>query len=181
MVQTDEALYTAYHEGDLSAFDCLYDRYKRPLYRFLLRRGLPQDAVEDVFHESWLSVISFEKKQHFKVGGFKAWIYTVSRNKSIDAFRKANIHTEENWDEHINEVFSEITTEQQQVDIDCLALMKESIAQLPFDQRDAFLLQQEAGLSLQQIAEMMKVGRETIKSRLRYAMNQLKTWLEECL
>ncbi len=52
--------------------------------------------------------------------------------------------------------------------------LKNAVASLPPAQRDAFLLQQEAGLSLSEIAELTGVGVETVKSRLRYAVNKLR-------
>ena len=66
------------------------------------------------------------------------------------------------------------STERIQEGIDCVELIKQSVAALPVDQRDVFLLQNEADLSLQQIADLMSVGRETIKSRVRYAMASLR-------
>ncbi|HKL51004.1 MAG TPA: sigma-70 family RNA polymerase sigma factor, partial [Wenzhouxiangellaceae bacterium] len=56
--------------------------------------------------------------------------------------------------------------------------LRAALMQLPPDQREAFLLQQEAGLSLADIAERESVGRETIKSRLRYAVGKLRGILE---
>jgi len=49
-----------------------------------------------------------------------------------------------------------------------------ALAELPAAQRDAFLLQQEAGLSLAEIAELTGAGDETVKSRLRYATAKLR-------
>ena len=49
-----------------------------------------------------------------------------------------------------------------------------ALALLPAAQRDAFLLQQEGGLSLEEIGELTGVGLETVKSRLRYAVAKLR-------
>ena len=54
----------------------------------------------------------------------------------------------------------------------------EALAALPTVQREAFLLQQEAGMSLAQIAELTGAGEETVKSRLRYATAKLRAALE---
>ena len=175
---SDEQLFSAYHTGDMAAFESLYARYRQSMYLFLLRRGLNESSAEDVYHDTWIKVL---EQTQFKHNNFKAWLYTVMRNLSIDALRKSSIRVVEEFDESVHDEQSHVSAQKQTEDNDCLDLMTTSITQLPFEQRDAFLLQHEAGLSLQQIAEVMSTGKETIKSRLRYAMNSLKQWLEECL
>ena len=55
--------------------------------------------------------------------------------------------------------------------------LRDAVASLPSVQREAFLLQQEGGLSLAEIAELTGVGAETVKSRLRYALDKLRALL----
>ncbi len=175
---SDEDLYAAYRGGDMAAFDQLYSRYRQPLYLFLLRRGHTETVAEDVFHDCWMRVI--DRAKSFEGDNFRAWVYTVIRNLSTDSFRKANIQLSEEYDEESG-INSHFSTEKIQQDIDCIELIKSSVSTLPVEQRDVFLLKEEAGLSLQQIADVMVVGRETIKSRIRYAMSQLKKLMAECL
>ena len=175
---SDEELFKQYRSGDLSAFESLYARYRQPMYSFLIRRGLNQQQAEDAYHDSWLKVIN---QANFSHQNFQAWLYTALRNLSIDLVRKNSIRAADELDEATYNGLSHVSAQQQSEDNDCLALMNQSITQLPIDQRDAFLLQHESGLSLEQIASVMRTGKETIKSRLRYAMKSLKSWLEECL
>jgi len=174
----DESLYAAYRRGDMAAFELLYARYRQPLYRFLLGRGHSPANTEDVFHDCWMRLI--DKKTEFAGENFRAWFYTIARNLSTDAFRKINIRIADSYEEASDPNYH-VSTQQQQEGIDCIELIKSSVAALPSDQRDVFLLKEEAGLSLQQIADLMAVGRETIKSRIRYAMNQLRLLMVECL
>lgn len=175
---SDEQLFAAYHAGDMAAFESLYARYRQSMYLFLLRRGLSERSAEDVYHDTWVKVLEQTK---FKHNNFKAWLYTVMRNLSIDALRKSTLRAVEEFDEAKHNEQAHVSAQKQTEDNNCLDLMNNSITLLPAEQRDAFLLQHEAGLSLQQIAEVMSTGKETIKSRLRYAMTSLKQWLEECL
>lgn len=176
---TDEALYAAYRSGDMAAFDILYTRYRQTLYLFLLRRGLPESLAQDAFHDCWMKVI--DEREQFDGNLFKAWIFRVARNMSIDYFRRASIRSTEPLSDDMLGNEMSISSEAVLQGQDCVQLLKHSLGLLPLDQRDAFLLKQEAGLSLQQIAEVMSVGKETIKSRLRYALNQLKKMLGDCL
>ena len=175
---SDESLYAAYRNGDEAAFDELYARYRQPLFLFLLRRGHEQVTAEDIFHDGWMRVI--DETDRFDGSHFRAWIYSVMRNLSTDSFRKASIRVADPIDETAIDQHH-LSVQQQQEDLDCIQLMKNSVAALPLEQRDVFLLKEEAGFSLQQIAEMMAVGKETIKSRIRYAMKQLKQILVDCL
>lgn len=176
--QSDESLHAAYCSGDMAAFDSLYARYRRPLYLFLLRRGHAESTAEDIFHDCWVKVIDYRQK--FDGNNFRAWVYSVARNLSIDMFRREALRSTSTFDDNSNSN-AHFSTQKIQEDVDCIELIKSSVAVLPVEQRDVFLLQQEGGLSLQQIADLMAVGRETIKSRLRYAMNQLRQLMEECL
>lgn len=176
--ESDEALHAAYCSGDMAAFDALYARYRQPLYLFLLRRGHSESTAEDIFHDCWMKVIDY--REQFDGSHFRAWVYTLARNLSTDVFRKEGLRNASEFDENCNPNVH-FSTQRIVEDMDCIELIKSSVAVLPVEQRDVFLLQQEGGLSLQQIAELMTVGRETIKSRLRYAMNHLKQLMEDCL
>ncbi len=175
---TDEALFSSYRSGDMVAFEDLYARYRQPLYLFILRRGHHEASAEDIFHDSWLRII--DHPQQFDGNNFRAWLYTIARNLSTDSFRKQQVRRAESLPTDSNHQ-PHISTQRQQEGEDCVELIKTSVARLPMEQRDVFLLKEEAGLTLQQIADIMKVGRETIKSRVRYAMKQLKQLMEECL
>ena len=177
--ETDDiALLDAWRNGDMKAFDKLYQRFRQPLFLFLMRRGHAQTEAEELFQECWMKVI--DHRANFVGEHFKAWLYTVARNLSTDRLRK---HRPELLGDRDPEsgLASEFSTERIQEGEDCIELVKASVAALPMEQRDVFLLQHEAGLTLQQIADLMEVGRETIKSRVRYAMDKLKQLLADCL
>ena len=174
----DIALLNAWRHGDMNAFDCLYQRFRQPLFLFLMRRGHAQAEAEELFQDCWMKVINHSG--NFKGEHFKAWLYTIARNLSTDQMRKNQPESLEDSNvEH--RMASDFSTERVQEGEDCIELVRSSIAVLPLEQRDVFLLQHEAGLTLQQIADLMAVGRETIKSRVRYAMDKLKQLLADCL
>lgn len=174
----DIGLLNAWRDGDMKAFDRLYQHFRQPLFLFLMRRGHAQAEAEELFQDCWMKVINHSGG--FEGEHFKAWLYTVARNLSTDRMRKHQPELLGDNDPDHGPV-SEFSTERVREGEDCIELVKSSVAGLPLEQRDVFLLQHEAGLSLQQIADLMAVGRETIKSRLRYAMDKLKQLLADCL
>jgi RNA polymerase sigma-70 factor (ECF subfamily) len=175
---SDADLFNDYRHGNIKAFDALYQRYRQPLYLFLLRRGHSESSAEDVFHDTWLRVI--DHHDSFEGGNFRAWLYGIARNLSTDGFRREKIRQARPIEDD-DPGSADASAQTRYEALDCIELIKASVAALPIEQRDVFLLKQEAGLSLEQIAELMAVGRETIKSRIRYAMQRLKQLMEECL
>ncbi|MCU7797917.1 MAG: sigma-70 family RNA polymerase sigma factor [Candidatus Thiodiazotropha sp. (ex Myrtea spinifera)] len=176
---SDEALFNLYRKGDASAFEVLYQRYRQSLYLFLLRTcDSPADA-DELYQDAWSRIITATKP--FGEGSFKAYVFRIARNLQIDRFRRAHLKPVSD-DEAMQQVSDPAPTPDVRAnDLDCTERMKQQLASLPKEQSEAFLLKEEGGFTLEQIAEMVSVGRETIKSRLRYALKQLRKMLEDCL
>ena len=176
---SDEALFGAFRQGDAAAFDVLYRRYRQSLYLFLLRSEASQADAEELYQDAWSRVISAARP--FTEGSFKAYLFRVARNLQIDRFRRS--HLQLVTDESVLHAQSDPlgSPEQAAHDADCGERLSRGLGGLPPDQREAFLLKEEGGFSQEQIASMVNAGRETVKSRLRYAMKQLRKLLEDCL
>jgi len=170
-----------YGAGDAAAFDVLYQRYKAPLYRFVLRQS-SQEAVDELFQDIWLKVINARHEYQVKAS-FKTWLYHLARNRLIDLYRRNSIRPVDNNVDELETVTNTTIAEpekQLQMQSQHEALL-EAIAELPPDQKEAFLLREEAGLSVEQIAETCGTNFETAKSRLRYAMDKLRHKLDRQL
>ena len=181
--QADEALMCAYAEGDAAAFDQLYKRHKDALYRYMFRQLGNEATVAEQFQEVWSKVIAKRDtyQAHKNQAKFKTWLYSIAHNQIVDFYRAQGRYTE--WqeaqiiDEPALETFQYDEPEKHHSRAQIAARVKALIAALPPPQRDAFLLKEEAGLSLQEIADSTGVDRETVKSRLRYAVSKLRTEL----
>lgn len=183
IAKTDEALMCAYAEGDAAAFDQLYKRHKDALYRYMFRQLGNEAIVAEQFQEVWGKVIAKREsyQAHKNQATFKTWLYKIAHNQIVDCYRAQGRYRE--WqevqlvDEPALATFQYDEPETHHSRAQMAARVKSLIAALPPPQRDAFLLKEEAGLSLQEIADTAGVDRETIKSRLRYATNKLRTEL----
>ena len=178
---SDELLISGYFKGDLPAFETLYARYRAPLYRFMMRSLRSKAEVEDLYHEVWSRIITTSQRFNDETpGSFRAYLYQIARHLLIDRSRRATLQLVETDDPP--EVASDVPAPEDQLHYDdCGARLLLAIDGLPVEQREAFLLKEESGLSLEQIAVLVSSGRETIKSRLRYAMKKLRELLEDCL
>jgi RNA polymerase sigma-70 factor (ECF subfamily) len=168
-LRSDEALMLAYQRGNAVAFECLYRRHKDGLFAFLYRSCPQRDRVEELAQEAWMGVIkaapSYEPKARFRT-----WLYQIARNRLVDMWRRQPPELQ----------LPEVPEAMAATDIDLPEHRAEqllrAIGRLPAEQRDTLLLQQQ-GFSQREVAEITGVGEETVKSRLRYARNQLRTSL----
>ncbi len=177
-IPEDSALMLRYKDGDTAAFETLYRRHNDALYRYLLRLCRHRATAEDVFQDVWGKIIK-ARASYRPTAKFTTFMYRVAHNCFIDYVRRNKRHannTELEPEQHADSSEQpDITAER--------SLAKERLAaallELPEEQRDAFLLHEEAGLSIDQIASVTGSNRETAKSRLRYAINKLRAAIEE--
>ena len=174
----DSALMLRYKDGDVAAFETLYRRHNDSLYRYLLRRGLNRDAAEDVFQDVWGKIIK-SRSSYRPTAQFTTFLYRVAHNCFIDHIRKNKRHLAESSTDP--DLSANPTDEPDLIAEKSMARnrLDAALLVLPNEQRDVFLLHEEAGLTLDTIAHVIGVNRETAKSRLRYAMNKLRAALAE--
>ena len=166
----DEVLMKAYANGDMAAFECLYDRHRGPLYRYILRQAGDAATANDLYQGSWEKIIR-ARESYTASAPFKAWMYRIARNHIVDHFRRSrptrNLAPDTLQDDGPG-------PEQVLIGEQAATGLAAAVSGLPAEQREALLLKLEAGLDLLTIAEITGVSPETAKSRLRYAVGKLK-------
>jgi len=178
---SDETLMIAYCNGDAAAFAQLYDRHRLALYRFI-RRQCAAAVADELFQDVWTRLI-VARRRYQPSARFTTYLYQVARNRLIDHYRATGRNLEDASGEDPPEAAAaralqpENAADTRQQAGRLLAL----IETLPAAQREAFLLHEEAGLTLEEIGEVTGVGRETVKSRLRYALGSLRNGMKEWL
>jgi RNA polymerase sigma-70 factor (ECF subfamily) len=172
--RADDDLMLAYARGDVRAFEVLYGRYRQPLYRYLFHAVGERASADDLYQDVWSRII--DARMRFQKGhGFKRYAFRIAHNRLVDHWRALE---RQGKSSEVDEQSLPAPVEQQpdsarELD-EQAGQLREALMQLSTEQREAFLLQQEAGLSLADIAERSGVGRETVKSRLRYAVKRLR-------
>lgn len=185
----DEALMLAYGAGDAQAFVQLYDRHERPVYRFLLRSLGNAAQAEELLQEVWMAVVR-NAAGYQPRARFTTWLYGIARTRLIDHWRAQRdvISLDEPAANEAIEapaLLDQLAADDQvQPEVQALSraqaqALAAAVQQLPPAQREAFLLHAEAGLSLEELAQLTGVGTETAKSRLRYAYAKLRALLQE--
>jgi len=175
---SDENLMLSYSRGNTDAFEALYRKYKGPLYRFILRQ-CPLEYADELYQDIWLKVIN--SRVNYKVKAtFRTWLYQIARNRIIDHYRRHHIRPVGNPEAALSSISgSERMQPEHQLEAgNRHELLMAALEALPRDQKEIFLLKEEADLSLEEIAVTTGVSYEAAKSRLRYAYSKLKKQLE---
>jgi RNA polymerase sigma-70 factor (ECF subfamily) len=181
---SDEELMLSYRDGDAGAFDALYGRHKGGVYRYLLRQCREAAVAEELFQDVWMNLVR-SRAGYTVQAKFTTYLYRLAHNRLIDHYRKHSHATVVAFEEVGEDAMAEVPDERARPADDALdakrqaARLMELIAALPEAQREAFLLQQEGGMSVEEIAQATGVTRETAKSRLRYAMVKLRQGMQE--
>lgn len=179
MQATDEQLMHRYRDGDGAAFEALYRRHRGPVYRYLQRLASTDIDVESLYQDTWMRVIE-SRWQWRHDQPFKPWLYRIAHNRVIDVLRREGRTERMDSETVVTLPGNDPPMDIAQLLRDCVQRLLALLSRLPETQRSAFLLKEEAGLSLAQIGEVTGVERETVKSRLRYALRRLRAGLEGC-
>ncbi|MGI9202815.1 MAG: RNA polymerase sigma factor [Woeseiaceae bacterium] len=169
----DSALMLRYRDGDVAAFEALYRRHNDSLYRYLLRLCLNPSTTDDLFQETWGKIVK-ARRNYRPTAKFSTFLFRVAHNCFIDYVRRNKRHTNEIDVDPDLTAAADDSPEYQTEQHLARRRLDACLAKLPDEQRDVFLLHEEAGLSIDEIAQVTSVNRETAKSRLRYAVRKLK-------
>jgi RNA polymerase sigma-70 factor (ECF subfamily) len=176
MESADEELMLAYRGGHAGAFEILYTRHRGALYRFVLRSIKERATAEELFQEVWIRVIE-ARQRYAPQAKFTTWLYTIAHNLLVDHWRRKGLNLVQ-LDEEATVAAADNPARQAEAR-ESLARLLQALEALPAAQREAFLLHEEAGLSVAEIAKVTGAGEEAAKSRLRYALAKLKAAVDD--
>jgi RNA polymerase sigma factor (sigma-70 family) len=183
--ESDEALIGRYARGDAAAFALLYRRHEMRIWRYLERNVGNQATADELMQEVWFAVAR-DAPRYQPTARFTTWLFTIARNRMIDALRTSRRQVSlEAIGYEAEPVLGQLTTEPNVGPLAAAVVREQAsalagaLAELPHEQRDAFLLHIEGGLSVEEVADITGSNFETTKSRLRYARSRLRELLSE--
>lgn len=178
---TDEALLNKAGEGDQAAFLELYDRYREPIFRFAYRLLGSVEIAEDVTHDCFLSLIRKPENYRPERASLKTYLYAAARNLAMKHFRSQGRET------GLDEVTEEPKESSRRgplrrlLDEELATLVREAVFSLPPLQREALILFEYEGLSLNEVAEIAGTDAGAIKARLYRARESMRRMLRPYL
>lgn len=188
---SDESLMEAFRGGDAAAFEELVGRHKRGLFNFLLRSVGSSARAEELLQEVFLRVVR-SRARYQRSARFTTWVYTIARNLTVDESRRARFRDHVSLDAPRGRASGERGTtlldampngapspDQAAALPGLRDRLRAAVAALPDDQREVFVLRQVSGLSFREIGETVGAPENTVKSRMRYALEKLREELAE--
>ena len=188
--EADEALMLLYQKGEVRAFEILLTRHRRPIFNFILRFVGSRDVAEDLLQETFLRVIKGAENYQRKAK-FTTWLYTIARNLCVDQSRRQKHRRAQSLDAPISRevdgggtLLDVIADEQMPADRKAVSqqlhqTLHRAIATLSDEQREVFLMREFLDMPFKQIAEVVGAAENTVKSRMRYALEKLRLELDD--
>jgi RNA polymerase sigma-70 factor (ECF subfamily) len=199
----DDQLMLAYARGDGAAFDVLYARHEAGLFRFvkrLLGARLASQA-DEVFQDTWVRIIAARESFSPQGAAWRTWAFTIAHNLAMDRLRVSgrevaldDAHGDDGDSDH-----GAVPMRERGVraaaghagahpSAEELAFWRAAgrrllacLEELPAEQRAAFLLHHEDGMTVEALATSLQIGFETVRSRLRYGLQKLRTCMARYL
>jgi RNA polymerase sigma-70 factor, ECF subfamily len=186
---SDETLLRRFTEGDADAFEILVRRFQRPLFNFILRSVRDPDRSEELLQEVFLKVV--QRASEFQgTSKVSTWIYTIARNLCIDTSRKMVFRRHRSLDAPTGDdpdgptMLDRVAAATPLADREVIAgdlkeRITRAVEELPEEQREVFLMREASNMAFKEIAEVVGVPENTVKSRMRYALERLQRALAE--
>lgn len=186
----DEELMLRYARDDEPCFEVLLHRYRRPLFSFLYRYLGRADKAEDVFQDVFYEVIR-ARKRYRPDHRFAAWLFQIARNRAVDRLRRNGLREMPSLDDPLDPQIkggeNKVTMvsgadpdpEEQAQAMQLGGALQQVLMALPPEQREVLWLKEISGLTLAEIARVTGASENTVKSRLRYALEKVRVTMSQ--
>lgn len=182
---TDDKLVQSYTNGNHEAFDALLLRHQSRLLNYIIQQCGNAQLAEDIFQETFVkAIVTIRNGNYTENGKFANWLFRIARNLVIDHFRHENAEgtfstDDENFDVLNRKELSDITIEDELVDLQIRDDVRRLIRNLPFVQMQVLVMRYYRNLSFKEIAEKTGVSINTALGRMRYAILNLRRMAKE--
>jgi RNA polymerase sigma-70 factor, ECF subfamily len=164
----DASLLAATARGDLHAFQAFYERHAGRVLAYARRIGqdpvLAQDVTQEVFLAVWTRAATYRPDR----GGAPAWLYTLTRNKLVDHWRKSG------KDGQMEALDDGCLPHPEHRDRDLALTLRQALSRVDPDQRWAIEMAYYGGLTYEEAAERLELPLGTLKSRIRVGLRALR-------
>ncbi|HEY8210962.1 MAG TPA: RNA polymerase sigma factor [Myxococcaceae bacterium] len=189
--RSDEQLMLAFRGGEARAFEALVRRHRAPVFNFILRYTGQRARAEDLLQETWLKVVR-SAVEYEPRARFTTWVYTIARNLCVDSARKESYRQADSLDaptsasdEGDGRALGEMlpdgsnSPERGAHNARLRPMLARALSSLPEEQREVFILREYSGIAFKEIAQVTQTSENTVKSRMRYALEGLRKRLTE--
>jgi RNA polymerase sigma-70 factor (ECF subfamily) len=186
MDQTDIDCIKAYLEGDADALAPLVEKYKRPLYSFILKMTEGKGDSEEIFQETWFRALKNIRK--FRHKNFLNWLFRIAHNLVIDRARRSrrNISMQSAFSggdesQSIEEQLAApgLSPSEEAGGLSLGERIEKAVETLSPEQKEVFLLRMYGNTSFKEIAKLQHCSINTCLARMQYALGKLRSILRD--
>lgn len=162
-METLENIISKVAQGDRNAFTKLYNHYKEPSIRFTMSIIKDEEEAENMLHEVFIKIWS-RREQINPTLNFSSYLFTCLRNMAFDHLKKME-RCQQMQEQYLRLMQYHYDNESDAEDAK-MSLLKNAMATLPEKRKMILKLNVEEGKSYQEIAEMMRISKNTVKNQL---------------
>jgi len=184
MEKSDSTCIKAYLAGDADALEPLVEKYKRPLYSFILKMTEGREDADEIFQETWFRAL--KNISRFKHRNFLSWLFRIAHNLIIDRARRAKKHismqtsigaADTTLEDHLPA--PGISPAEEAGGTALGKRIAEAVETLSPEQKEVFLLRMYGNTPFKEIAKIQKCSINTCLARMQYALGNLRSILQE--
>jgi RNA polymerase sigma-70 factor, ECF subfamily len=183
----DSECIEAYLNGNPNALSPLVEKYKRPLYSFILKMTEGREDADEIFQETWFRAL---KNLHsFKHHHLLNWLFRIAHNLIIDRARRnkrmVSIHASSNGEDEESDTLesrlsaSALTPADDAAGSDLGTAIDAAVGQLADEQKEVYLMRMYGNLSFKEIASIQGCSINTCLARMQYALTKLRSILQK--
>ncbi|QBG46681.1 sigma-70 family RNA polymerase sigma factor [Verrucomicrobia bacterium S94] len=183
---SDTDCINAYLGGDADALAPLVEKYKRPLYSFILKMTEGREDADEIFQETWFRALKNVHK--FKHKNFLNWLFRIAHNLVIDRARRSrkNISMQsgiggDDGDSTLEDRLAApgINPAEESGGTMLGVQIDEAVSTLSAEQKEVFMLRMYGNMSFKEIAKLQKCSINTCLARMQYALGKLRSILKD--
>lgn len=185
MSEEDQNAISAYKNGEANALEPIIEKYKRPLFSFILKMSEGREDADEIFQEVWFRAI--KNIHRFHTGNFLSWLFRIAHNLMIDRARRgwrsvslqqqrSNDPDSPSYEDQLPA--SGITPAEEAAGHDIGLRIEAAIDRLASEQKEVFLMRTYADTPFKEIAKLQRCSINTCLARMQYAVSKLRSLLE---
>ncbi len=178
----DRRLIKQYRNGDVEALSVLVEKYRRPLFGFILNMTEGQGDADEIFQETWFRAI--RKLDRYRHKNFMGWLARIARNLVVDRYRRQrptvslDMTRDEEHTAAVQLIDQAPGPTDNAVTEDDMNAVQRAVDTLPAEQKEVFVMRMQTGLSFKEIAKAQNVSINTALARMQYALSKLRPLLQ---
>lgn len=182
METSDNDLLQQYRVGCVQALEQLVERYRKPLFGFILNMIGRREEADDVFQEVWFRAI--KSLDRYRNDRFLSWLFRIARNLLIDRYRGrkplVSLEGENDAGAALQDVIPDSgrSAAEWAADREVARRVAAAVATLPAEQKEVFLMRVEGDLGFKEIARIQRVSINTALARMQYALAKLRVLMQ---